>query len=81
MQCMSDTLPILWSDPDAQVDPLAPHPSGRELLEQYRSMQSVEKEVLQVRVLGGFLCAEQQWLTWRHLWLPGGCAGFTDCFR
>jgi hypothetical protein len=31
-----------------QVDPLAPHPSGRDLLEMYRALQTVEKDVLQV---------------------------------
>jgi hypothetical protein len=31
-----------------QVDPLAPHPSGRDLLEMYRTLQTVEKDVLQV---------------------------------
>jgi len=30
-----------------QVDPLAPHPSGQELLEMYRALQATEKDVLQ----------------------------------
>jgi hypothetical protein len=31
-----------------QVDPLAPHPSGRDLLEMYRALQFSERDVLQV---------------------------------
>lgn len=31
-----------------QVDPLAPHPSGRDLLEVYRALQFTERDVLQV---------------------------------
>lgn len=50
--------PALCPDAAAQVDPLALHPSGRELLETYRSLQLVEKEVLQVRVQDGIACAE-----------------------
>lgn len=33
-----------------QVDPLAPHPSGQELLEMYRVLQATEKDVLQASI-------------------------------
>ncbi len=48
---------LVWMcAPLPQVDPLAPHPSGRELLEMYRALQFTEKDVLQV-------CSSGAWAT------------------